>query len=202
MDRAAALLSALRAKSALSGGRVSPADAEALGLALGIAPHEMPGVAAQLQREGRVALRWGGEVEVLAEASAASQAGPAGGAVFHMPNATFGHGATFAGGNATGGTVLAAPEVAVGQLAAALAELRRLRPDLDGAGAAEAAEAAERALAEAATVASAPAGAPAAPEAKRGAAERAGAALKALLEAAPKAKALVEIGEKAVKLLG
>ena len=107
----------------------------------------------QHQRDGRVALVWGGGLEVLPERSAAGDGGgaAAGGPTFTFQNVTFGAGATIAGRDAAGGTVRATPEDAFGALAAVLEQLRRLRPELAGEAARAAAAEAERALAGAAS---------------------------------------------------
>jgi hypothetical protein len=86
-----------------------------------------------------------------------------------------------------------APEAAFGALAAVLAKLQEIRPGLQG----EAAEAADKA----AQSLKAPPAPEAPAEARRAWAENATAWLGRLLMAAPQAKAVVELGEKAVKAL-
>jgi hypothetical protein len=190
MDRASALLAALRARAVLDGtGRLRADAVEALAGALGMVPEEVPAIVDRLQREGHVALVWGGSLEVLPGQTAAVGGG-SGGPTFTFQGVTFGPGATIAGRDATGGAVKSTPEEAFGAVAAVLGQLRLLRPELEGE-AAKVADEAEHALSEAVKP-------EATPEARRNWAGTASAALGRLFDLAPKAKALLDIGEKAL----
>lgn len=190
MDRASALLAALRARAVLGGNRLTAGAVEGLADLLGLAREELPALVGRLQRDGHVALVWGGGLDVLPERPAAAGAGGNSGVTFTFQGVTFGPGATIAGRDAAGGTVRSTPEDAFGALAAVLEQLRRMRPELDGE-AARAADDADRALSEAVKPR-------ATAEERRSRAGAAGAALGRLLDAAPKAKALYDLGEKAL----
>jgi hypothetical protein len=118
-----------------------------------------------------------------------------GGTTIDARGAIFGHGAALAGGNAQGGAVTIGSDTnsALGVLANAIVGLAALRQTLQGE-AANAAEQAEQALRSRPKP-------DASAEAKGNWAQQAGSWLSALLKAAPQAKALVEMSEKAVKLL-
>lgn len=198
MDRAEVLLAALRARAALGAApRMAAAEVEALAGGMGIAPTELPGLAAQLaaRQPPVVALVWGGGLEVVPPAAAAG----AGSNItynINMPNSSFDHGTAISvGGSAQGGYVTTAADAnaAIGALGAVVAQLAALRPSLQGE-AAQAAGQAEQAL-RGRPAPDAPA------EEKRGWAEQAGGFLAKLLKVAPQAKALVEMGEKAIRLL-
>lgn len=191
MHKASALLAALRAKAVLGGGRLAADAVEGLAGALGLAPEEVPAIVDRLQRDGHVALVWGGGLDVLPERPVGG--GGNGGTTFNLQGATLGHGATLGGRDATGGTVKVMPDEAFGALAAVLGELRLMRPELEGA-AAQAADQADRALSEAVKP-------QATDEARKDWAGKAGAALGRLFDLAPKAKALLDIGEKAFKAI-
>ena len=190
MDKASAFLAALRARAVLGGARLTADSVEALASVLGLAPEDLPALVAGLDRDGHVALVWGGGLDVLPERpAAAAGSGGTGGVTYNLQGATLRDGATFAGHNATGGTVRSTPEDAFGALAAVLEQLRRMRPDLEGEAAA-AADEADRALSEALK-----------PEATaEGRAKWAGTARTALgrlFDFVPKANALLEIFKKA-----
>ena len=188
MDQAAALLVALRAAAGLGDGRLEPARVEALAGALGIGRVEFPALAARWQESKQVRIAWGGVLEVLPEAPANASV------VINAQGSSFGPGAGIAGRDFTGGTVNVTPEAAFGALAAVLAKLQEIRPGLQG----EAAEAADKATQSLK--------APPAPEApaetRRAWAGNTTVWLGRLLTAAPQAKAVVELGEKALKTLG
>jgi hypothetical protein len=194
MDRAEVLFEALRARASLSGAQqIDSPQVEALGESLGISQSELPALVAQLQARTPPAIElvWGGGLRVLIQPS-----DPVGGGItINAQGATFGHGAALAGANAQGGAVTIGSDTnsAIGVLANAIIELAALRPTLQGE-AANAAAQAEQALRERPEP-------DASTEAKRNWAQQAGSWLSALLKAAPQAKALVEMGEKAVKLL-
>jgi hypothetical protein len=190
MDKAAALLAALRAAAGLAGGRLEPTRVEALAAALGVAREELPALVTGWQKAGQVALAWSGVVEVLPEPPAPSS----GGTTFNLQGATLGHGATIAGRDATGGTVNMTPEAAFGTLAAVLAKLQEVRPSLQG-DAAEAADGAAKAL-------KTPPSPDTPAEARRAWAAEAAEWFGRLLKAAPQVKAVAELGEKALKALG
>jgi hypothetical protein len=135
-----------------------------------------------------VKIAWGGVLEVLPEAPANASV------VINAQGASFGPGAGIAGRDFTGGTVTVTPEAAFGALAAVLAKLQEIRPGLQG----EAAEVADKA----AQSLKAPPAAEAPAETRRAWAGSATAWLGRLLTAAPQAKAVVELGEKALKGLG
>jgi hypothetical protein len=190
MDRASALLAALRARAVLGSSRLKADAVEALAGVLGLMPEELPALVDRLQRDGHVALVWGGALDVLPERAAAAGGGGTGGPTITLQGVTFGPGATIAGHDATGGTVRSTPEDAFGALAGVLGELRLLRPELAGE-AAKAADDADRALSEVVKP-------QATAEARRSWAGNARAALGRLFDVAPKAKALLDIGEKAL----
>lgn len=187
MDQATAFLAALRAAAALSPATpLPPARVEAMAGTLGLDPATLPALVAELQRREEVTLEWGGALRILPEKpvpgpSMIAHASP--GAVVNM-----------AGRDATMGDVNTGGSAALGQIAALLAELRAVRPTLDGEAAATAAEA-EAVLAKAAK--------PETPaDERKGLMRRALDGLGGLLGAAPQVKALVEVGEKVFKALG
>jgi hypothetical protein len=188
MDQAGALLIALGAAASLGDKRLEAARVEMLAGALGLKSEQLPGLVAQWQKAGQVALHWGGVVEVLPEASQNA------GVIFNAQGATFGPGATLAGRDATGSTVTITPETAFGSLAAVIAKLQDVRPALQG----EAAAAAEKAAQSLRNPPSAEA-----PEGvRRSWVSTAGDWLDRLLKAAPEVKDAVELGDKALKGLG
>ncbi len=196
MDKAAALLTALRKTAGLGDGRLEPARVEALAGALGIEKEELPAMAARWHEAKQVRIAWGGVLEVLPEPPAAG----GGGTTLNLQNANF-QGANFQGAAAfagrdatTGGTVGITPEEAFGALAAVLAKLQEIRPGLQGE-AAEAADGAAEAL-------KAPPPPDAPVEARRAWAAGATEWLGRLLKAAPQVTAAAELGEKALKALG
>jgi hypothetical protein len=65
----------LRARAVLGGGRLGPDAVEALAGVLELAPEEVPAIVERLQRDGHVALVWGGGLDVLPERPAAAGGG-------------------------------------------------------------------------------------------------------------------------------
>lgn len=188
MDQAAALLMALRAAAVLSEGRLEPARVEALAGVIGLKSEDLPAQIARWQEAGQVTIHWGGVVEVLPEPSGNASI------VINAQGANFGPGVTIAGRDAAGGTVTITPEAAFGSLAAVIAKLQEIRPTLQGE-AVEAAEKVDQSL-------KAPPAAEAPEEVRRAWVSNAREWLDRLLKAAPQVKALVELGEKALKGLG
>src|SRR4051812_34811159 len=130
MDQSAALLAALRAKAALGTDTLQAEQVEALGGVLGLAPEQLPALITGLANAKHVELIWKGGVKVLPEATTSATGHHV---VFNMPNAQVGDGAAFAGvGDATGGTVTRISDIAQGDLAAVLMQLRKLLPKLTG----------------------------------------------------------------------
>ena len=188
MDQVTALLAALRAAASLGDNRLDRARVEAIAGTLGIKEKSLPALATRLQEAKQVEILWGGVLRVLPEASSGA------GVVINQQGASFGHGAVVAGRDATGSTVTITTEEAFGTLAAVIAELQKVRPDLQGK-AAEAADGATQAL-------RAPPAANAPPETRHAWASEASGWLSRLLATAPQAKAASELGEKVLKDLG
>jgi hypothetical protein len=181
-------------RASLSGARqIEAAQVEALGESLGFSRSELPALVARLQarRPPAIELVWGGGLRVLFQPSDSV----GGGNTINAQGAIFGPGAALTGGNAQGGTVTIGSDTnsAIVVLANAIVELAALRPTLHGE-AANAAAQAEQALRKRPEP-------DASTEAKKNWALQAGSWLSALLKAAPQAKALVEMGGEAVKLL-
>jgi hypothetical protein len=194
MGRAEVLFGALRTRASLSAEQqIEAARVEVLAEALGISQSELPALIAQLQARTPPAIElvWGGGLRVLSQPSPAVGRGT----TIYAQGATFGHGAALAGGNARGGAVTTGSDTnnAIGLLTNTIVELAALRPTLQGE-AAKAAAQTEQVLRNRPEP-------NASTEAKRNWAQQAGSWLSTLLKAAPEAKALVEIGEEAIKLL-
>jgi len=184
MDQATAFLAALRAAQHLSGAPLPAPRIEALATTLGLQPETLPGLIAALQREKAVALVWGGGVEVLPESPGAASS-----QVVHVGQ---GGVAQVAGRDATMGSVNTGAAAAIGQLAAALEQLRAVQPTLSGK-AAEAAQAAEGTLTKAADAHT--------PASERtGLISRAVGEIKGLLAYAPQVKDVSDIIEAASKM--
>jgi hypothetical protein len=186
------LLSALQAAATLGDAKFDPTRVETLAGALGLERERLPALVTQLQKSGKVAIGWGGVVEVLPEQAT--------GVVFNLQGATIASGATFAGRDAWGGAnqvVQITPEHAFGALAAVLERLESVRPSLRDEVAAATDETIEALKAQ--LSADAP------PEEHRCWMKRVKAALSGLsglLALAPQLKDAVELGEEAVKGLG
>src|SRR4051812_517262 len=104
MDRAEALLAALRARAAFAGTpQLDRAQVEALGEAMEIPPSDLPALVAQLQARTppAVELVWGGSLRVLHQPTSSD----GGGVTINAQGAIFGPGATIAGRDARGGVV-------------------------------------------------------------------------------------------------
>jgi len=188
MDQAVALLAALEAAASLGDAKFDPARVEALAGAIGLEREKLPALVSQLQKAGKVAIGWGGVVEVL------PGQGAGGGVVFNLQGASVGPAATFAGRDAHGATIHITPERAFGGLAAVIERLQSLRPGLHD----DAAAAADKTIE--ALKARPSAGAP--PEARRQWVGEATTWLARLLATAPQMKDAVELGEEVVKGLG
>ena len=188
MDQAAALLAALVAAASLGDAKFDPPRVEALAGALRLEREKLPALVSQLQKAGKVAIGWGGALEVLPEQ------GTSGGAVFNLQGARVGSGATFAGRDAHGATINITPERAFGALAAVIERLQSARPDLRD----EAATAADKTI----EALKAQPSAQAPPEARRRWVGEATTWLARLLATAPQVKDAVELGEEVVKGLG
>ncbi|MGO9360396.1 MAG: hypothetical protein ACLP1D_22445 [Xanthobacteraceae bacterium] len=188
MDQAAALLAALEAAAGFGNGKLDAARVEAIARPLGLEPETLPALISRLEKAGRVAISWGGLVEVLPEQGAGS------GVTFNMQGATFGPGATFAGRDAHGAMIHITPETALAALVAVIENLRRARPGLHG----EAAEAMDSTIEV--LQARPPAESP--PETRRKWVHEVATWLPRLLAAAPQLKDAVDLGEEVVKGLG
>jgi hypothetical protein len=191
MENSLALLAALRAKAALGSDILDAEQVEALGHVLGLTPTELPSLVTSLADGKHVELVWKGGLKVLPEAKASN----AGASVsINMPNAKFGKGAAIAGiGNATGGAITRTPEIAQGELAAVLVQLREMLPKLTG-------EAANAASKVEETLEQAPA-ASASPDDRRSWAQTAALWINNLVRLAPEMGELAKVGEEAVKAL-
>ncbi len=188
MDHAAALLAALEAAASLGDAKFDPPRVEALAGALGLEREKLPALVSQLQKAGKVAIGWGGVVEVLHEQGAGA------GVVFNLQGARFGSGARLAGRDAHGATIHITPERAFGALAAVIERLQSVRPGLRD----DAAAAADKTI-EALKVRPS---AEAPPEARRRWVGETTTWLARLLATAPQVKDAVELGEEVVKGLG
>jgi hypothetical protein len=193
MDRGEILLAALRGRIALGGAlELSATEIEALGHESGIAATELPALIARLERRTppAVELVWGGRLRLPAQ----NQTAGGRGATYNLQGAQIGDNATFAGRDAVvGSTIGSDPSQAIGALAAVIVQLVALRPTLQGDAAAAAARTEQllRTRPE-----------PDAPSATRTSwIKSVRDSLSALLQAAPNAKALVELSGEALKLL-
>jgi hypothetical protein len=186
MDQVAALLAALEAAAGLGDSKLDPPRVEALAGAIGLEPAKLPALVSQLQKAGRVAIGWGGVVEVLPEQGA--------GVVFNFQGASVSPGATFAGRDAHGAMIHITPERAFGALAAVIERLQSVRPDLGD----DAAAAADKTIE---TLNRQPS-AEAPPETRRRWVGEATTWLARLLAVAPQVKDAVELGDEVVKALG
>ena len=141
MDRASALLAALRARAVLGGtafeGRCGRGARGGAGARTGRGAGNRRSVAAG--RPCRAGL--GRRPSCTAGATDGGGRRNVGAPTFTLQGVTFGPGATIAGRDATGATVCSTTDEVFGALAAVLGQLRMLRPELDG----EAAKAADEA---------------------------------------------------------
>jgi hypothetical protein len=188
MDQAAMLLSALQAAASLGDANFNPTRIETLAGALGLERERLPALVSQLQKADKVAIGWGGVVEVLSEQDTGAAV------VFNLQGASVGSGATLAGRDAYGGTIHITPERAFGALAAVIERLQSVRPGLRD----EVAAAADKMIETLK--------APPSPQATSEVRHRWVGAVKAgftgLLAAAPQLKDAVELGEEVEKGLG
>jgi hypothetical protein len=185
MNQASALFAALEAAASLGGAKFDPLRVEALAGAIGLEREKLPALVSQLQKAGKVAIGWGGVVEVLPEQ---------GTVVFNLQGASVGPGATFAGRDAHGATIHITQERAFGALAAVIERLQSVRPGLSD----DAAAVADKTIdtLKAWPSAEAPS------ETRSRWAGEATTWLSRLLVAAPLVKDAVELGEDVVKGLG
>jgi hypothetical protein len=176
MDQATLLLGALRLKAKRDGTRLSTAAVESLADAIAIERAALPGLIAELQAAGHVALVWGG-LELR-------DAPPTGGRI----------GIEAASAPAIGPTMTFSTAFPVGGLAAVRQGLEAIAPRLQGV----AAESAREALA---VLGAHPA--PDAPEeARRAWAARLMDALNELVRRAPESEAVLDLAERAQRVLG
>jgi hypothetical protein len=178
MDQAAMLLGALRVTATRDGTRLSTAEVESLADAIAIDRAALPGLIAELQAAGHVALIWGG-VELLAAPTRTGErigveAGTAGLEI--------------------GPTMTIRTEFPVGELAAVRQQLQAVAPRLHGV----AAESAREALAvlDAHPAPDAPA------EARLAWAGRLMDALNELVRQAPESETVLDLAERAQRAVG
>lgn len=188
MDQAAALLAAFAAAASLGDAKFDPPRIEALARAIGLEREKLPALVSQLQKAGKVAIGWGGVVEVLPEQSTTK------GVVFNLQGAHFETGATLAGRDARGAMIHITPERTLGALAAVIERLQTARPYLRD----DAAVAADKTI----EALQAQPSVDAAPEARRRWVGEVTIWLARLLATAPQVKDAVELGEEVVKALG
>jgi hypothetical protein len=177
MDQAAILLGALRVKAKRDGVRLSTAAVESLADAIAIERAALPGLIAELEGAGQVALVWGG-LEVRA-----------------VPERTGGRtGIETGGGQEIGPTMTVRTEFPVGELAVVRQLLHAIEPRLHGV----AAETAREALAvlEAHPAPDAPA------ETRLAWAARLMDTLNELVRRAPESEAVLDLAERAQRAVG
>ena len=178
MDQAAILLGALRVKAKRDGARLPTAEVEGLADAIAIDRAALPGLIAELQAAGHVALVWGG-VELLA-----------------APPRTGGRIGIEAGtvGLEIGPTMTFTTEFPVGELAAVRQQLQAIEPRLQGVAAQSAREALAVLDAHPAPEASAEIG--------RAWAARLMDALNELVRRAPESETVLDLAERAQRAVG
>ena len=188
MDRGAALLVALRTIASLGDGKVEAVQLESLATTLGIQANELPAIVTRWETAGNVKIGWGSVLTVVPQAASSASV------IINAQGASFGPGSAIGGTSAVGGTVNITPETAFGVLAAAVAGLQGLQPTLDGHTASVAEEVTQ--LLKDPPKVEAPV------EVRRAWALNAAKSCGRLLELAPQAKALVDLGHMALNGLG
>lgn len=178
MDQAAILLGALRVKAKRDGPRLSTADVESLADAIAIDRAALPGLIAELQAGGHVALVWGGVELRAAPARTGGRIGIEAGTVSLE----------------TGPTMTFRTEFPVGELATVRQQLHAIEPRLHGVAAQSAREA--LAVLDAHPAPDAPA------EAGLAWAARLMDALNELVRRAPESEAVLDLAERAQRAVG
>lgn len=178
MDQAAILLGALRVKAKRDGTRLSTAAVESLADAIAIDRVALPGLIAELQAGGHVALVWGGIELLAAPARTGGRTGIEAGTI----------------GSAIGPTMTFTTEFPVGELAAVRRLLEAVEPRLPGVAAQSAREA--LAVLDVRPAPDAPA------EARRAWAARLMDALNELVRRAPESETVLDLAERAQRAVG